>query len=292
MTTICLNGRLVSEAEATVSVFDHGLLYGDGVFEGIRYYNNRVFKLDEHMRRLWDSAGAIMLDIDQVISREGYAQKLLEACARRGEPDGYIRAVITRGPGDLGLSPTKCPKPHYFIIVGGIQLYPAEKYEHGLKVITCATRRNSPTALDPGIKSLNYLNNILAKIEVNRTGADEGLMLNQAGNVAEATGDNIFVVRDGVLSTPPKAAGILEGVTRQTVIDLALRAGISVREEDMTLRSVYAADECFLTGTAAEVIPVREVDDRKIGNGEPGPLTLKLIGLFKELVRNDGTPFA
>ncbi len=290
MYVVCLNGRMVPDSEASVSVFDHGLLYGDGVFEGIRFYNNRVFKLDEHVRRLYDSARAIMLEIE--ISPQEYAAKTLETCRALGQSDGYVRAVVTRGRGDLGLSPTKCGKSFYFIIAGGIQLYPAEKYEHGLTVITCATRRNSPTALDPGIKSLNYLNNILAKIEVNRAGADEGLMINQAGNVAEATGDNIFVVRDGVLYTPPKSAGILEGVTRQTVIDLAGELGLTVREEDMTLRFVYAADEAFLTGTAAEVIPMTHLDGRAIGDGEPGPLTGRLVAAYQQLVGTTGTPFA
>lgn len=288
MSVIYLDGQFLPREEAKVSVFDHGLLYGDGVFEGIRAYNGRVFKLEEHVRRLYDSARTIMLEIP--LTQAEYCEAVLETCRRNQIADGYIRAVVTRGVGDLGLDPRKCPKASVFIIAAGIQLYPERCYTEGLKVITCATRRNNPTALDPAIKSLNYLNNILAKIEVNRAGAEEGLMLNDQGYVAEATGDNIFVVRDGRIYTPPVAAGILRGITRDTVMDLARDAELALTEEFFTLQFVYSADELFLTGTAAEVVPVVSVDDRPIGDGKPGPLTQKLIGLFRNYVAHTGTP--
>jgi branched-chain amino acid aminotransferase len=290
MAVIYLDGEFVPEAEAKLSVFDHGLLYGDGVFEGIRAYNGRVFKLEEHVRRLYDSARTIMLEIG--LTQEQYAEAILETCRRNGIVDGYIRAVVTRGKGDLGLDPRKCSKPSIFIIAAGITLYPESCYEHGLRVITCATRRNNPTALDPAVKSLNYLNNILAKIEVNRAGADEGLMLNDLGLVAEATGDNIFVVRDGRLYTPPIGAGILRGITRDTVLDLAREMELPLREELFTLQFVYNADEMFLTGSAAEVIPVREVDNRPIGDGRPGPMTQRLIQQFRQCTAHTGTPIS
>ena len=217
---------------------------------------------------------------------------MLETCRRNDIVDGYIRAVVTRGKGDLGLDPRKCPKATVFIIAAGIQLYPQRCYTEGLKVVTCATRRNNPTALDPAIKSLNYLNNILAKIEVNRAGAEEGLMLNDQGYVAEATGDNIFVVRDGRIYTPPVAAGILRGITRDTVIDLAQDMELALTEEFFTLQFVYSADELFLTGTAAEVVPVVSVDDRPIGDGKPGEVTRKLIDAFRKYVAHTGSPIA
>jgi branched-chain amino acid aminotransferase len=285
---IYLDGEFVPEEQARVSVFDHGLLYGDGVFEGIRAYNGRVFKLEEHVRRLYDSARTILLDIP--LSQAEFAQCILDTCRRNGIVDGYIRAVVTRGKGDLGLDPRKCAVPSIFIIAAGIVLYPPSCYEHGLKVVTCATRRNNPTALDPAVKSLNYLNNILAKIEVNRAGADEGLMLNDMGLVAEATGDNIFAVRDGRLYTPPIAAGILRGITRDTVLELARVMELPLHEEFFTTQFLYSADEMFLTGTAAEVIPVRELDGRPIGDGQPGPLTKRLIDAFRNCVAHTGTP--
>jgi branched-chain amino acid aminotransferase len=288
MAVVYLDGEFVPADEAKVSVFDHGLLYGDGVFEGIRAYNGRVFKLDEHVRRLYDSARTILLDIP--LTPAQYAEAVLETCRRNQIVDGYVRAVVTRGKGDLGLDPRKCPRASVFIIAAGITLYPAHCYEQGLKVITCATRRNNPTALDPAIKSLNYLNNILAKIEVNRAGADEGLMLNDLGLVAEATGDNIFLVRDGRLYTPPIAAGILRGITRDTVLDLARDLELPIHEEFFTGQFVYTADECFLTGTAAEVIPVKEVDGRPIGDGQPGAVTRRLIEAFHRYVGCTGTP--
>ncbi|MCC7494847.1 MAG: branched-chain-amino-acid transaminase [Fimbriimonadaceae bacterium] len=285
---ICLDGEFVPRDQAKVSVFDHGLLYGDGVFEGIRAYHGRVFRLAQHVRRLYDSARTIQLQIP--LTPAQYGEVILETCRRNQIHDGYIRAVVTRGVGDLGLDPRKCPLASYFIIAAGIQLYPESCYEQGLKVVTCATRRNDPTALDPAVKSLNYLNNILGRIEVNRANADEGLMLNSLGNVSEATGDNIFVVRDGVILTPPIAAGILQGITRDAVIELARAAGFTVKEEFFNVQVVYNADECFLTGTAAEVIPVRELDGREIGDGQPGAVTRQLIAAFRELVKHDGTP--
>ncbi|MBI5834363.1 MAG: branched-chain-amino-acid transaminase [Armatimonadetes bacterium] len=288
MSVIYLDGQFLPKEEAKVSVFDHGLLYGDGVFEGIRAYNGRVFKLEEHVRRLYDSARTIMLEIP--MTQAEYCEAVLETCRRNEIRDGYIRAVVTRGVGDLGLDPRKCPKASIFIIAAGISLYPERCYTEGLKVITCATRRNNPTALDPAIKSLNYLNNILAKIEVNRAGAEEGLMLNDQGYVAEATGDNIFVVRDGHVYTPPVAAGILRGITRDTVMDLAHEGEIALTEEFFTLQFVYSADELFLTGSAAEVVPVVSVDDRPIGDGKPGAITAKLMGLFRNYVAHTGTP--
>lgn len=288
---ICLNGDFVPEDEARISVFDHGLLYGDGVFEGIRAYGGRVFRLEQHLRRLYDSARTILLDLSAIqLTPEVFAEKILETCRLNQIHDGYIRAVATRGVGDLGLDPRKCPRPSYFVIAASIQLYPAACYETGLKVISCATRRNAPTALDPAVKSLNYLNNILAKIEVGRANADEGLMLNQEGFVAEATGDNIFVLRDGVLFTPPAASGILRGITRDAVIEVAGGQGLEVREEFFTTQFVYNADECFLTGTAAEVVPVVQVDGRTIGDGRPGAVTKALIAGFRELVAGEGTP--
>ncbi len=288
MKVICLDGEYVGRDQAKVSVFDHGLLYGDGVFEGIRAYGGRVFRLDQHLRRLYDSARTIMLQIP--LTPDEFGQRIVETCRRNGIQDGYIRAVVTRGVGDLGLDPRKCDKASYFIIADAIQLYPERCYEEGLKVITCSTRRNAPTALDPAIKSLNYLNNILAKIEVNRAKADEGLMLNQAGLVSEATGDNVFVIRDGKLYTPPLAAGILCGITRDAVIELARAAGIEVVEQFFTVQFVYNGDECFLTGTAAEVIPMVEVDQRPIGDGRPGAVTKQLIDAFRALVASEGTP--
>ncbi|GFN22015.1 branched-chain-amino-acid transaminase [Thermanaeromonas sp. C210] len=283
---IYLDGRFVDEEEAKVSVFDHGLLYGDGVFEGIRAYNGRVFKLKEHIIRLFESARHIALEPG--LTREEMMDVVLETCRRNNLHDAYIRLVVTRGRGDLGLDPRKCPKPLVFCIASGIQLYPAELYERGLELVTVATRRNIPDALDPRIKSLNYLNNILAKIEATRAGAPEGLLLNREGYVAEATGDNIFIVKDGHLYTPPAYIGLLEGITRNTVMELARTLGIPAEERVFTRHDIYTADECFLTGTAAEVIPVVKLDNRPIGDGRPGPITRKLINSFRELTMNEG----
>ncbi len=283
---IYLDGKFVPEEEAVVSVFDHGLLYGDGVFEGIRAYNNRVFKLHEHLVRLYESAQAIALTIP--ISMEEMQEVVLETLRRNNLRDAYIRLVVTRGKGDLGLDPSKCPRPTIFCIAASIQLYPEELYERGLEMVTVATRRNVPEACNPRVKSLNYLNNIYAKIEANLAGVPEAIMLNQEGYVAEATGDNIFLVKNGKLVTPPVHVGILEGVTRNAVIDLARARGIEVQEKVFTRLDVYVADECFLTGTAAELIPCIRVDGRTIGDGKPGPVFRQLLQDFRELTKVDG----
>jgi branched-chain amino acid aminotransferase len=285
---IYLNGRFVPQEEAVVSVFDHGLLYGDGVFEGIRAYHGRVFRLREHIDRLYESAKSIALDIP--LSREEMQEVVLETLRRNRLHDGYIRLVVSRGVGDLGLDPRKCSKPTIFCIAASIQLYPEEYYERGLEVITVATRRNVAEALNPRIKSLNYLNNILAKIEANLAGVPEAIMLNNEGYVAEATGDNVFIVKNGSLVTPPSYAGLLEGITRNAVIELARARAIPVHETLFTRHDLYVADECFLTGTAAEVIPVVRIDGRTIGDGKPGKLTALLIRDFRELTRREGVP--
>ena len=283
---IYLDGKFVPEEEAVVSVFDHGLLYGDGVFEGIRAYNNRVFKLTEHINRLYDSARTIGLEIP--LKPKEMHEVVLETCRRNNLKDGYIRPVVTRGKGDLGLDPRKCPKPTIFCISDSIQLYPEELYQKGLTLITVATRQNLSEALNPRVKSLNYLNNILAKIEANLFNVPEAVMLNQEGYVAEASGDNIFIIRDGILITPPSYAGILEGVTRNTVMELARSRGIKVKESLFNRHDIYNATECFLTGTAAEVIPAVKLDGRLIGNGCPGEITKSLITAFRQLTQTEG----
>jgi branched-chain amino acid aminotransferase len=284
-----MDGQFVPAGEARISVFDHGLLYGDGVFEGIRAYNGRVFRLDEHLRRLYDGAKAILLDIP--LSIEQMKQAVLDTLRRNDLSDAYIRLVVTRGVGDLGLDPRKCHGgPTVFIIADTIELYPESFYERGLELITTVTRRNLPEALNPAVKSLNYLNNILAKIEVTRAGLLEGLMLNHEGYVAEATGDNVFLYREGRLVTPPLSVGILAGITRGAVIEIAAQLGIPVAEERFARLYVYTADECFLTGTAAEIIPVVMVDGRKIGEGVPGPVTRRLMERFRALARSEGVP--
>jgi len=285
---VYLNGELVPEAEANVSVFDHGVLYGDGVFEGIRVYNGRVFRLQQHLARLYDSARAIMLSVPLTIDE--LTEATLETCRANELTDGYIRLVVTRGRGDLGLDPRKCHEPTIFIIADSIEFYPEEYYDNGLEVITCATRRNSPDALDPAIKSLNYLNNILAKIETVRAGVPEGIMLSNDGYVAECTGDNIFLVRDDHVVTPPISVGNLRGITRQVGIELLAEMGIETEEELFRLLDVYNAKEMFLTGTAAEIVPVATVDGRPIGDGRPGPLTGKLREKFHELTQREGLP--
>lgn len=284
---IYLNGKLVPQEEATVSVFDHGLLYGDGVFEGIRFYHGRVFRLEEHIKRLYRSAHAIALSIP--LEPEQMTQAVLETIRANEMTDGYVRLVVTRGVGSLGLSPKSCSRPTIFIIAAGISLYPEEMYLHGLKLVTCGTRRISHGALSPMVKSLNYLNNIMAKIEAEQAGAGEGLMLNEQGYVAECTGDNVFIRREGHLLTPPVSAGALTGVTRQVVFEMAHKEGLDIREENITRYDIYTADECFLTGTAAEIIPVVELDSRKINDGKPGPVTQRLTTLFRELTRIEGT---
>jgi branched-chain amino acid aminotransferase len=286
--TIYLDGKFVPEADAKVSVFDHGLLYGDGVFEGIRFYNGRVFRLEEHLERLWDSARSICLEIP--IGRAEMTEALLETIRRNGLKEGYIRLVVTRGVGNLGLNPTQCKRPSIFIIATTIALYPKEVCEAGLTVVTCATRRTGAAALNPAVKSLNYLNNVMARIEANLAGADEALMLNDAGNVAECTADNVFIIKRGQIFTPPIAAGALRGITRAVVFDIAGELGLKITETDITRHDVFVADECFLTGTAAEVIPVVKADGRMIGTGKPGSITARMIGRFRELTRETGTP--
>lgn len=283
---IYLDGKYVPEEEAVVSVFDHGLLYGDGIFEGIRAYHNRVFKLSEHLERLYESARTITLEIP--ISMEEMQEVVLETLRRNNLRDAYIRLVVTRGKGDLGLDPRKCKKATIFCIAASIQLYPEELYKQGLEMVTVATRRNIPEACNPRVKSLNYLNNIYAKIEANLAGVPEAIMLNQEGYVAEATGDNIFLVKKGKLITPPVYVGLLEGVTRNAVMDLARARGIEVQEKVFTRHDVYNANEFFLTGTAAELIPCVKVDGRPIGTGQPGPVFQSLLHDFRELTKIDG----
>lgn len=280
---VYISGKLYEKEDAKISVYDHGLLYGDGVFEGIRSYGGKVFRLDEHLKRLWDSAKAIWLTIP--MSREDLARAVYDTLRANNIADGYIRLVVTRGAGTLGLDPNRTSDPQVIIITDHIALYPREMYEKGLEIITVSVVRNHPAAMSPRIKSLNYLNNILAKIEGLQAGCVEALMLNTKGEVAECTGDNIFLVRDGVLLTPPNEAGILEGVTRQAVIELARETKREVREVPLTKHDVYIADEMFLTGTAAEVIPVVKVDSRQIGGGKPGPITRDLMERFHALAR-------
>ena len=285
---IYIDGEFLPDAEAKISVFDHGLLYGDGVFEGIRCYNGYVFKLDEHLERLYDSAKSLMLQIP--IPIETLKQDVLETLRQNQLREGYIRLIVTRGVGDLGLDPDKCPKPSIIIIADKISLYPQHFYDNGLEIVTVSVRRNYPEAINPRIKSLNYLNNILAKIEAKQAGSVEALMLNNDGYVVECSGDNIFLVKDEIIVTPPSHIGILEGVTRNSVISLAHEAGFKVEERVFTRHDIYIADECFLTGTAAEVIPVVKLDQRIIGNGKPGKVTQKLIAAFRQLANNFGTP--
>ncbi len=282
-TKVYISGRLCPREEAKISVFDHGLLYGDGVFEGLRSYGGRVFRLEEHLRRLWDSARAISLEIP--ISIHDMASAVQQTLEANHIQDGYVRLIITRGAGPLGLDPNETADPQVIIIADHIQLYPREFYEKGLEIITASTIRNHPAALSPSIKSLNYLNNILAKLEGLQAGCVEALMLNFKGEVAECTGDNIFLVRGGELFTPPLDAGLLDGITRRAVIDLAREAGMVVHETTLAKDDVYAADECFLTGSAAEVVPVIKVDQCVIGDGRPGPLTRQLTSAFRELTR-------
>ena len=281
---IYINGKLYDREDAKISVFDHGLLYGDGVFEGIRSYGGRVFRMDEHLERLWNSAKAIWLEIP--ISKAEMAKAIEDTLAVNGIKDGYIRALVTRGEGTLGLDPNRCSNPQVIIITDRVSLYPDELYEKGLEIITVSVTRNHPTALSPRVKSLNYLNNILAKIEGIQAGCIEALMLNHKGEIAECTGDNIFLVRKGRVLTPPNDAGILEGITRDAVIGLAREMDIDVRETPLTKHDVYIADECFLTGTAAEVVPVVKVDSRTIGDGAPGPITRELMARFHKLARS------
>jgi branched-chain amino acid aminotransferase len=282
---VYINGKLFDKSEAKVSVFDHGLLYGDGVFEGIRAYSGRVFRLQQHVDRLYESAKGIHLEIP--IPREAMADAIRQTLASNNLLDAYIRVVITRGAGSLGLDPRKTTDPQVIVITDKIALYPPELYEHGLKIITAATTRNHPNAVNPRIKSLNYLNNILGKIEATQAGCLEALMLNHKGELAECTGDNVFVVQHGQIHTPSADSGILEGITRAAVIELARAAGYTVIERTMDRLDVFKAEECFLTGTAAELIPVVECDGRVIGNGRPGPITRELRERFHALVREE-----
>lgn len=287
---IWLDGELVNESEAKISVFDHGLLYGDGIFEGIRFYNERIFRLEEHIRRLYDSAKAILLQMPW--TQEEVCQFTCDTVKANGLTDGYIRLVVTRGSGELGLNPYLCPKPSMFIIASTIKLYPEEHYQNGLSIITCATRRPAPAALMPQVKSLNYLNNIMAKVEAIQGGALEAVMLNEQGYVAECTGDNLFLIKNGELYTPLISDGALDGITRTVIIEIAKKLNIPVIERSLTRYDIFVSDECFLTGTAAEVIPVVSLDRRMIGDGKPGSLTKQFLKEFHELVMNSGRKFA
>ncbi len=282
---VYMNGDLVDQADAKVSVYDHGLLYGDGVFEGIRVYHGRIFRCAEHIDRLYTSAEAIRLNIP--LTKQEMTDAMYRTLEANGLSEAYIRLIVTRGAGTLGLDPFKCSQPQVVIITDSIELYPQELYEEGLSLITCSVLRNHPKAMDASVKSLNYLNNILAKIECLEAGTPEGIMLNVFGNVAECTGDNIFIVKGDHVLTPPVAACILVGVTRQVVMELADRDGLKAEAVDLTPDEIYSADECFLTGTAAEIIPVVKVDGKPIGDGKPGPVTARLLSLFREEVRNN-----
>ncbi|MGE5482515.1 MAG: branched-chain-amino-acid transaminase [Bacteroidota bacterium] len=285
---IYLDGRLVPKEEAKVSVFDHGLLYGDGVFEGIRLYSGRIFRLEQHLDRLYESAASICLTIP--LTREEFKQAMIETVRANNLQDGYIRPVVTRGVGDLGLDPVRCPRPTVFIIASSIQLYPESLYEQGVRIGTVSTRKNAPDSLNSRVKSLNYLNNILAKLEANNAGFAEALMLNHQGLVAECAADNIFAVRQGAVLTPPTYMGALAGITRQVVLELAPSLGYRAAEAVLTLHDLYTAEEVFMTGTAAEIVPVVEIDGRPIGTGKPGPVTPRLRAAFRELTQREGTP--
>ena len=285
---VFIDGKFYDEANAKISVFDHGLLYGDGIFEGIRAYNGRVFKLKEHIDRLFCSAKAILLTIP--MTHAEVSKAVVDTCRENNLRDGYVRLVITRGVGTLGLNPNKCKLASVIVIAGTIQLYPEEMYQNGMAIVTVPTVRNLHSAVNPAIKSLNYLNNILAKIEANNAGVEEAIMLNSEGYVAECTGDNIFILKDGKMFTPPLSAGALYGITRATVIDLARRQGIEVTEPNLTRYDIFNSDECFLTGTAAEIIPVTKVDGRIIGDGKPGAKTNELITAYRSLTKQSGEP--
>ncbi len=283
---VYIDGNLVDKEEAKISVFDHGVLYGDGVFEGIRLYEGCIFRLVQHVERLFESAHHIMLSIP--MSKEEVIRAVVDTCKANKLENGYIRLVVTRGEGTLGLSPWLCPKPTVFIIADKIQIYPDEYYENGLELVTVPTLRNFPEVLNPRIKSLNYLNNIMAKIEAHNAGAFEALMLNKEGFVAECTGDNVFIVHNSIIYTPPIYMGALRGITRDYVIEISHKLGYELCEEPFTRFEVFNADECFLTGTAAEVIPVVKVDQRVIGTGKPGPITRRLIEEFRKATAIDG----
>jgi branched-chain amino acid aminotransferase len=285
---IYIDGQLLDEKDAKISVMDHGLLYGDGVFEGIRIYSGRVFRLTEHLKRLYSCARAICLTIP--LSFEEMEKAVVDTVAANGLREGYIRLIVTRGAGPMGLNPNNCPHPSIVIIASNIKLYPQEAYEHGLKLITCATRRPAPAALSPQVKSLNYLNNVMAKIECLQAGCDEGIMLNEQGYVAECTGDNVFIIKNGEVYTPTISSGALDGITRRVVMGIIVEMGLRCHEVVMTRYDMYTADECFLTGTAAEALPAVTLDTRLIGTGKPGPITLKIIEAFKVHANSEGTP--
>jgi len=285
---IYIDGKYYDEEQAKISVFDHGLLYGDGVFEGIRAYNSRVFRLKEHIDRLFYSAKAILLQVP--LGHREMMQQVLETCRQNKIRDGYIRLLVTRGAGTLGLNPNRCKNPSVIIIADTIQLYPMEFYEKGMEIVTVATTRNLHSALNPAIKSLNYLNNVLAKIEANNAGCEEAIMLNAEGFVAECTGDNLFIVKARQLFTPPLSAGALYGITRSVVIEMARAQGVQVGEPNLTRYDLFNADECFLSGTGAELIPVVKIDGRVVGTGKPGPLTRKLVQKYRALTKSSGEP--
>ena len=282
---VWINGELVDKSQASVSVYDHGLLYGDGVFEGIRVYNGKIFQCDAHIDRLFASAAAIRLKVPY--TKEQIVEAMEQSVSANGIVDGYIRLVITRGVGTLGLNPFKCSSPVVFIIADQIAIYSPEMYENGLDVIIAKTRRISPEMFPPSVKSCNYLNNIMPMIEPIDAGVPEAIMLNAAGQVAEATGDNVFIVSDGVIITPPVEAGILDGITRRVTMKLAKELNIPLIERAIEVDELYNADECFLTGTAAEIIAVRKVNDRVIGEGKAGPITLKLLEAFRNFIRSE-----
>ena len=285
---VYINGKFYSEKNSKISVFDHGLLYGDGVFEGIRAYHGRVFKLKEHIDRLFYSAKAILLNIP--MSKQQLMDATVETCRKNNLNDGYVRLVVTRGAGTLGLNPNRCSNPQVIIIADTIQLYPASLYKKGMEIVTVATTRNHHNAVNPAIKSLNYLNNILAKIEANTAGYEEAIMLNSEGYVAECTGDNLFIIKDNQMFTPSLSSGALHGITRQTSIDLVGELGVPTSEPNLTRYDLYNADECFLTGTGAEIVPVVKIDERKIGNGKPGIVTKKLVKAYQALTKVSGLP--
>lgn len=283
-----MNGEFVTSDEASVSVFDHGLLYGDGVFEGIRAYNGCIFKLEEHIDRLFDSAHVLGLEISR--TKKETLNAVVKTVRENELSDAYVRLVVTRGEGDLGLDPSSCSEPTMFIIAADIELYPEEVYQQGLELITVPTRRNQPEAINPRVKSLNYLNNILAKIEAKQAGYEEAIMINEQGFVVECTGDNIFIVESGgLIRTPPAHMGVLEGVTREAIIDLAEGNDYEIRQEPLNRYDLYVAQECFVTGTAAEVLPVVNIDGRDVADGTPGPVSEELIGEFREYAQGQGT---
>jgi len=283
---VFIDGKFYPKSKAMVSVFDHGLLYGDGIFEGIRVYDGIIFKLDQHLDRLYESAKTIMLDLTQSTSE---MKELCAECVRKNKlRDAYIRLIVTRGIGDLGLDPRKCPKPTVIIIADKITLYPESFYKNGLEVATVATTRNMADSLNPKIKSLNYLNNIMGKIEANQMGCPEGIMLNANGFVSEATADNIFIVKNKTLRTPPTYDGALEGITRGTILDIGQKLGYICEKKTLTRHDLYNSDECFLTGTAAELIPVVGIDGRRINTGRPGPIFKKLLSEFRKITKIDG----